>query len=191
MASYLLGQAVPLAYAVTDETGDAASPATAVLTVTKPDGTTATPTITEDADTVGLFVLDYVPTVVGPHAAVFVTTDPPGAEAASFLVTSGAQYPVSLDDVKAYIGTSAATDPNLADALAAEYAAQAARCRTGLYTADLRQALLRRVQCNIARRSLPLGMTLGDNDAGTSSYVPGQDPEVRRLEAPYRRMVVG
>lgn len=191
MTTYVLGQPVPLGYAVTDDTGQAASPATAVLTITKPDGTTVTPTITEDPVTVGLFEVDYLPTVVGPHAAVFVTTGPQGAQATSFLVVDGAKYPVSLAEVKTYLGTVAATDAAITDALSAEYAAQAARCRTGLYTNDLRQALMRRVQCNLARRPLPLGLTQGDNDAGTTSYVPGQDPEVRRLEAPYRRRKVG
>jgi len=191
MATYVLGASVPLSYAVTDEAGSAASPATAVLTVTKPDGTTVTPTITEDPETVGLFEVDYAPTVVGPHAAVFVTTGPPGASADSFLVVDGAKYPVTLVEVKAYLGDVAASDADIADALEAEYAAQAARCRTGIFTADLRQALKRRVQCNLSRRSLPLGMTQGDNDSGTASYVPGRDPEVRRLEGPYYKRKTG
>ena len=193
MTTYVLGSSIPLAYAVTDETGEAASPTTAVLTVTKPDGTTATPTITEDPATVGLFELDYVPTVVGPHAAVFVTTGPAGAAATSFLVTSGALYPVSLAAVKTYLGGTAnlsESDAEIQAAMDAEYAAQAVRCRIDPYTADLAEALKRRVARNLAARRVPLATyTAFEGGGGTSTRVPTNDAEITRLERPYRRMV--
>lgn len=193
MSTYTLGAAVPLAYAVMDETGAAASPATAVLTITKPDGTTATPTITEDPDTVGLFELDYVPTVVGPHAAVFVTTVPPGAEATSFLVVSGSLYPVSLTAVKDYLGGTAnlsESDSEIQSALTAEYSAQAARCRVDPYPPDLAEALKRRVARNLAARRVPLATyTAFEGGGGSATRVPTSDPEISRLEKPYRRMV--
>jgi hypothetical protein len=55
----------------------------------------------------------------------------------------------------------------------------------------LREALCRRVQVNLAKRALPLGVIDQSSDGGGSSFVPRIDPEVRRLEAPYRKLVVG
>lgn len=190
---YTLGQAVPLAYQVNDEDGNATSPSTAVLTVTEPDGTTVTPTITEDAQTTGLFELDYVPPTAGAYSAVFVTTGPAGAEATSFLVTSGALYPVSLAAVKTYLGGTAnlsESDAEIQAALDAEYAAQAVRCRIDPYTADLAEALKRRVARNLAARRVPLATyTAFEGGGGTSTRVPTNDAEITRLERPYRRMV--
>ena len=40
--TYILGGTVPLSFLVTDSSGDAASPATATLTVTLPNGTKPT-----------------------------------------------------------------------------------------------------------------------------------------------------
>lgn len=99
-----------------------------------------------------------------------------------------------LDDLKDYLGPSAGAwdDPVLVGVLATETAAQAARCRAiSPVPADLAEALLRRCQRNLALRALPLGLTDVSGDAGNRSFVPGSDPEVRRLEAPYRRLVVG
>jgi hypothetical protein len=55
----------------------------------------------------------------------------------------------------------------------------------------LREALCRRVQVNLAKRALPLGVIDQSSDGGGPSFVPRIDPEVRRLEAPYRKLVVG
>jgi len=55
----------------------------------------------------------------------------------------------------------------------------------------LREALCRRVQVNLARRALPLGVIEQASDGAGPSFVPRNDPEVRRLEAPYRKLVVG
>ena len=63
-------------------------------------------------------------------------------------------------------------------------------CRDLLYPKDLRQALLRRVQRNLALRALPLAVLQGDAEAG-STILPGKDLEVRRLEGPFRRLLVG
>ena len=190
MTTYLLGEAVPLAYAVTDETGAAASPATAVLTVTEPDGGSVTPTITEDADTVGLFVLDYVPTVVGPHAAVFVTTVPSGADATSFLVVSGSLYPLTLADAKSYLGDVTATDAQVACAVQVEQAAQARRCRVDDFGPDLRGALLRRVARNLAAAQVPIAQFSSFDGVSTGARVTATDPEIERLERPYLRWAV-
>lgn len=187
--TYILGGTVPLSFLVTDSSGDAASPATATLTVTLPDGTTATPSITEDADTTGLFELDYVPSSAGAYSAVLVTTSPAWADAVAFLVESS-EYPVSLTDVKSYLGDVSETDDEITAALAAEVAAQARRCRLSPYTADLAEALKRRVARNLAARRVPLATyTAFEGGGGTSTRVPTNDAEILRLERPYRRMV--
>jgi hypothetical protein len=40
-------------------------------------------------------------------------------------------------------------------------------------------------------RAQPLAVLHGDAEAGTTAYLPGSDPEVRRLEGPYRPVVFG
>lgn len=97
-------------------------------------------------------------------------------------------------EVADYLGETSATDEQIADALAAEQAAQAARCRVPAdadpWPADLAQALKRRVARNLALRGLPIAVLQGDAESG-STVLPGSDPEVRRFEAPHRRITVG
>lgn len=84
----------------------------------------------------------------------------------------------------------------VAAAFAAEKAAQARRCRVPgddqEWPADLVEALFRRVAANLANRALPLGLQSSITELGTGfARTGGGDREVRRLEAPYRRLVVG
>lgn len=116
---------------------------------------------------------------------------------------------VAVEDVVDYIGVEAAvrwavvdvndvtTYPQIEDALAAEVAAQAKKVTyptdenaAPIAAPDLDEALKRRVQRNLAMRALPLSMTLGDGE-GMAVRIGGTDPEIRRLEGPYRRRVVG
>jgi hypothetical protein len=97
------------------------------------------------------------------------------------------------DDVVNYLGDVSGqwSAEERTRVLAAELQAQRDTCRIpAVYNAALREALLRRVQRNLALRSLPLAVLTGDADGGTS-ILPGRDPEVRRLEAPYRKRKVG
>jgi hypothetical protein len=96
------------------------------------------------------------------------------------------------DTAEAYAiddGGSGAEYPILEVALAVEAAAQA---KAVTYpddsdsTPDLDEALCRRVACNLARRPLPLAYSMGDAEVATR--FPLRDPEVRRLEAPYRKI---
>lgn len=81
---------------------------------------------------------------------------------------------------------------DIQDALDAETAAQRTKCRIpDPMPADLAQALKRRVQRNLAMRQLPLAVLQGDAEGGSTRILPSNDPEVRRLEAPYRRLKVG
>ena len=90
----------------------------------------------------------------------------------------------SVDDVAAELGKTAAAIQDVYDT---EVADQARRCRVAPYNSALAGALVRRVQRSLAMRNLPLGVTLDENAVRVGST----DPEVRRLEAPYRKVVVG
>lgn len=104
-----------------------------------------------------------------------------------------------LARVTAYLGASVTTAPaEIAKALAAEQALQARCCRipaAGDTTPAaveartvLEEAVCRRAAVNLARRGIPLGMQT--TDIGTAR-VSTKDPEVRRLEAPYRKLPIG
>jgi alkanesulfonate monooxygenase SsuD/methylene tetrahydromethanopterin reductase-like flavin-dependent oxidoreductase (luciferase family) len=118
-----------------------------------------------------------------------MTTMPTGApdetEVTAYLVSAG------LNPDK--IGTDA-----IRQAIAAETEDQARRLRFPVsagvpsYTLALAEALCRRVARNLAVRPLPLGVQPTVTDAGPgTAYIGSSDPEVRRLEAPYRRRPLG
>lgn len=102
----------------------------------------------------------------------------------------------TLSDVKTYLGESAArwSDSELQAALDAETQAQIEVCRiptdpfTDVYPVTLGEALKRRVLRNLTMRQYPLSMPTGDAQSG-ASFLPSKDVEVRRLEAPYRKLV--
>ena len=96
----------------------------------------------------------------------------------------------TLADVKTYLGvTGTEKDAVIADALSAEIEDQEAKCRVPVvYPVQLGQALKRRVARNLALRGIPLAVLQGDAESG-SLTLPGRDPEVRRLEAPFRKLV--
>jgi hypothetical protein len=98
--------------------------------------------------------------------------------------------------VLAYLGADTEwTESEVTSALAAEEAAQAKVCRIPAldsdWSADLAEALCRRVVANLARRNLPLGLNVAIGEAAVQTTRVGMDQEVRRLEGPYRRLVVG
>jgi hypothetical protein len=163
-----------------------------VVTVTLPAGSTATPTV-EHVGT-GDYRVTYVVGTAGRYVARAVTTSSGAADFAAYATatTAGTGMPV-VDDVANYLREGAAswTTADLQDALDAESAAQRAVCRVrAVYPADLREALLRRAARNLALRALPLAVHQGDAE-GRTLLLPGRDPEVRRLEAPHRRVCVG
>jgi hypothetical protein len=100
----------------------------------------------------------------------------------------------TAEDVETYLGETSYSSDEIGAVLAAEQAAQAARCRVpaddAAWPADLAEALKRRVARNLALRSLPLAELQGDAEIGV--FTPRVvDSEVRRLEAPHRRITVG
>jgi hypothetical protein len=109
------------------------------------------------------------------------------------VVAAGSGVP-DLDDVKTYLKIDledTSQDVDIADALEAEIGAQRDVCRIPEeFSPALRQGLLRRVARNLALRGLPLAVLRGDGEAG-DTVLPGRDPEVRRFEAPYRRLKMG
>lgn len=98
-----------------------------------------------------------------------------------------------VEDVAAYLGPAADSwdEATLTAALAAEKAAQVRACRIPApMPDDMREALLRRVAANLARRQLgPLPGPQGDAEVAT--VVPIRDPEVRRLEGSWRKCIFG
>jgi hypothetical protein len=187
---YPLGALVPLTFKVTDKDGEPANAGTAVLTVTKPDGTTTTPSLTNDV--VGTYQHDYPTLVVGHHSARIVLTGVnAGAVEDNFEVTGTNLRYVTLAALREYLGDTSATDGELTSALAAEQSAQAARCKVDPYPADLREALLRRVARNLAARSVPVATFSSFEGGTTSARVPQTDAEIQRLEGPYHRRTVG
>lgn len=56
---------------------------------------------------------------------------------------------------------------------------------------DLGQALMRRVRRNLAMRALPLGLSVAAAEGAVAAIRVGYDYEVRRLEAPHRKLVLG
>lgn len=166
-----------------------------VVTVTLPAGTTVEPAVSRLGH--GTYRATYPTTVTGRHLASVVAGDYGRADLVAMVVTptSSTDMP-TVDDVDAYLTSGSGehdwSTTDLASALAAEQAAQARTCRLGpVYPADLREALLRRVQRNLAMRPLALAIQRGDGDGGDTNVLPQNDPEVRRLERPYRKLPLG
>jgi hypothetical protein len=101
-----LGDVVPLT--VTIDVDGIPTAATVVLTVTLPDGTAVTPSIT--TPTTGKYQCDYLPTVPGRHVVRWVSTSPNSAYTDVFDVRDSAiPSIVSLKDMKTHLdikGTS-------------------------------------------------------------------------------------
>lgn len=192
MAHNDVGDELLISHEVRDHDGDLVNAATVVLTVTLPDLTTVTPTVTTPPERTGVYEATYTLVAPGRHLFEWQTTDPDTASSEALFAVEPGALP-TVPEVREYLGSSADqwTEPELAGALAAETAAQARVCRVGApYPADLSEALMRRVARNLALRSLPLAVLQGDAETG-NTMLPGRDPEVRRFEAPYRKVTVG
>ncbi|MFR0354166.1 hypothetical protein [Streptomyces sediminimaris] len=101
-----LGSTARLIAQCRDPGGTAATAGTATVTVTLPDGTTATPAAEETA-TVGTYQADYVTTAPGRHTVRWVFSNPAHAYTDVFDVWPEAPPPVlSLADAKNHINNS-------------------------------------------------------------------------------------
>lgn len=186
----LAGGVWTIAVTVTDPDGVAVTVAPTVE-VTDPGGV-MTPGVPADAGG-GRFILNVI---VGDPGRYVAQVDAGINGAAAFTayatdVVTAAQMP-DLAACKEYLGIDdTSRDAEVQSALTAEAAAQRAMCRVpAAYPADLAEALLRRVARNLALRMLPLAVLRGDGEAG-DTILPGRDPEVKRLEAPHRRLRMG
>ena len=161
------------------------------VAVTLPDGTDDPTPPDVELVTTGRYRAAYTVAVPGRHVAAAAAEGDVAVFAAHVLaVTAGNAMPDAAD-VVAYLGVTSFTEPEIQSALDAEAAAQQKVCRVGaVYPPDLAEALKRRVARNLAMRGLPLAVPQGDAEGGPS-FVPGSDPEVRRLEAPHRRFAFG
>lgn len=106
----------------------------------------------------------------------------------------------SVEDVTAYLDGTPGVQPygteQVLQAYRAEKAAQRSVCKVPAddveWPADLAEALCRRVAANLAVRKNPLSIETAASEFGTSMFrVGGRDAEVRRLEGPHRKRVVG
>lgn len=163
---------------------------TVTATVTLPGGSTSAPTVEQVA--AGLYRASYVTGSTGRYIARLTTTTNGAADFTAFITaTVAATGMPDVDDVKDYLEQNSWTDDQIQDALDAEAAAQRRVCRVpAAYPDDLRQALLRRAQRNLSMRGQPL-MTIPGAEDGAPSIIPSRDAEVRRFEAPFRKLVMG
>jgi hypothetical protein len=160
-----------------------------VVTVVDPSGAETTPTPTSTVSGV------WRATVPVPAAGRWTAMVAADGEAVAFVAHASAV--VSSDDMpdvqacNDYIGEHSWTDAQVQQALDQETEAQFRMCRVpAAYPPDLAGALLRRVQRALAMRHLSLAVRQTE-DGESQIVIPGRDPEVRRLEAPYRRVTVG
>lgn len=80
------------------------------------------------------------------------------------------------------------TVESITAAYSAEVAAQASQCRVDPYDPALAAALIRRVKRAKAMEAVALGVV---QDETGPIRIGSADPEVRRLEGPYRRTPIG
>lgn len=102
-----LGDVHPLTIDITDADGAAADAGTVTLTVTLPDGTTETPTVSNP--TTGRYQCDFATTQAGRHTARWVAT---GANAGSYVEVFDVRealpgFIVGLADTKAHLNIAA------------------------------------------------------------------------------------
>jgi len=177
-------------FVVLDDNGYLVSDPSITVSISDPAGGNGSPTPELLAN--GVYRVTRLVDLAGRYVTTVTVTDHGVLNFSAYVQTiSPTSAMPDVDDVKAYLGTDgySVDDSQLQDALDAEAAAQRAVCNVaGIYPADLRQALLRRVARNLALRGLPEAVFQGDAETG-SLVLPGRDPEVRRLEAGHRKLV--
>jgi hypothetical protein len=103
------------------------------------------------------------------------------------------------EQTRAWVGltTAQVSDEDLTQILDAEQRIQTRICElpddadgTAVYPDPLARALLRRVQCHLAKKNLPLGMVGGDAMEWSPVSLQSWDAEVQRLESSYLIPVV-
>ena len=106
---YDIADSVPIAWDVKDATGTLVTASTAVLTVTLPDGTTATPSVPAPSPA-GRYQVTYIPTMEGRYEWRAVTTVPNTAYGDVFVVRGNVSPALlSLADAKAHLNITTTT----------------------------------------------------------------------------------
>ena len=107
--SYDLGDVATLGITIKDSTGIAANAGAVVCTITLPDGTTTTPSVTNSPT--GSYQIAYTPTQIGLHGIRWVATGAnAGAVTDAFVVDDPAYVPaISLADAKLHINLTVST----------------------------------------------------------------------------------
>lgn len=101
---YDLGAVVGLAVNLTDSAGAPANATTVTLTITLPDGTTVTPSVTNPPATTGAYVYDYTTVQAGHHEVRWVFLSPGAAFTDSFDVRAATPGLIlSLADAKQHL----------------------------------------------------------------------------------------
>jgi hypothetical protein len=110
-----LGDLVPLTVTVKDSVGAPTNASTITLTITLPDGTTTTPSVTNPPASTGIYTFDDPTVQAGRHVYRWTSTGPQAAHVDVFDVRSAAPpYIVSLADAKAQLKiTTSAHDEEL------------------------------------------------------------------------------
>lgn len=162
-----------------------------VVTVTLPNASTATPAV--ETVTTGVYRAEYLPAVAGRYTAAAVSATHGTALFAAYVsaVTVGTGVP-TVAEYKDYVKQDFGSwsDAEIEETLDVEASAQRKVCRVGaVIDPDLRSALLRRVRVNFSRRGQPVLVTV--DSEGNNTFLPINDPEVRRLERPFRKLVMG
>jgi len=161
---------------------------TVVVTVTDPAAAETTPTVENLGS--GRYRAVVYPAAAGRWTAAVDT----GYGAAALVAYVNAPVlPPDVTALTAYITPTSVETDRLTEVLSTEIRAQRNVCDLPAeYSSDLREAVLRRCACNLARQGIPLAVVQGDAESGTSSVMPPtHDPEVRRLEGPWRKLVTG
>lgn len=167
--------------------------ATVAVAVTNPSGITSTPTpvVAEGEVLISVLLAEE-----GRYFAVVTVTTDGVPDVTPFTVY--AEEPTGtvpdLAAVKEYLssqGETSQTDETIASALAAESAAQRRVCNIpASYPPDLAEALCRRVARNLAARAVPIAQVTTFEGGNVATRVPRYDPEVYRLEGPFRKVVL-
>jgi len=164
----------------------------ATVTITLPAGGTVEPVV--EALGSGRYLATYAVGATGRYVARVITATSGTVDATAYVeaVTTAAQMP-TITDLDNWLGpeTHSWSDDDLQDALDVEASNQRDMCRVpAVYPKALRGALLRRAARHLALRApRPEASDQGETGALARQY--GRDSEVRRLEAPWRKLTVG
>ena len=110
MASAEVGQAYRSSIVVSDSAGTATDASSVTLTVTLPDQTTATPSVTHDST--GHYHVDYTLAQEGLYKFAWVTVSPYTAKT-DYVPATLFRSVVGLDDVKTFVNFNSTSDEGL------------------------------------------------------------------------------